>query len=63
MSFLPNNSTNIPLGANQEFIGEPCPVDESFVSVQCSFDSNVGGTVEFYPVSYTHLTLPTNREV
>ena len=48
MSFLPNNSTNIPLLANQEFIGEPTPVDKEFVSVQCSFDSNVGGTVEFY---------------
>ena len=48
MAYLPTNSTNKLLLANEEFIGEPVEIDSIYVSVACSFDSNVGGIMEFY---------------
>jgi hypothetical protein len=48
MAYLPTNSTNTPLGANQSFIGESYQIDKEYISITCSFNSNVGGILEFF---------------
>jgi len=48
MAYLPTNSTNTLLLANQEFTGEAVAVDKEFISVTCSFNTNVGGVLEFF---------------
>ena len=48
MSYLPTNSTNTILLANQEFVGEGIIIDTEFISITCSFNSNVGGILEFF---------------
>jgi hypothetical protein len=48
MAYLPTNSTNTLLLANQEFTGEAVAVDKEYISVTCSFNSNVGGVLEFF---------------
>jgi len=48
MAYLPTNSTSTLLLANQEFIGEPVAVDKEYISVTCSFNSNVGGVLSFF---------------
>jgi len=48
MAYLPTNSTNTLLLANQEFIGEAVAVDKEYISVTCSLNSNVGGVLEFF---------------
>ena len=48
MAYLPTNSTNTLLLANQEFVGEAVAVDKEYISVTCSFNTNVGGVLEFF---------------
>ena len=42
MAYLPTNSTNTLLLANQEFIGEAVAVDKEYISVTCSFNQTSG---------------------
>ena len=43
---------------NKEMMGEVIGIDEQYTTIQV-YESTTG----LKPVSYTHLTLPTNREV
>ena len=46
---------------DEKILGKPLPEN---IEKLVSFMEETGGTIEDYtPVSYTHLTLPTNREV
>ena len=46
-----------------EFVSQKIDVLEETVRPYNNFFQNKIPEISFYPVSYTHLTLPTNREV
>ena len=58
-------SANLPNQLDVEFVRRCFPTFEEPLAARTAFFENAGGSyvAGAVPVSYTHLTLPTNREV
>ena len=72
--YLENNSTDIPLGANQVFIGKSIVVETNQITASCSFTTDVNGVLEFlhsydginffnFDDSYSYIQGSHNRQV
>ena len=63
MAFVTDEGKRVPRAVREEIISRWNGPDGDIISLPAMLPSSVSHYVVIVPVSYTHLTLPTNREV